>query len=113
VRSVDPEFPAPGSMFEHTQGLPKVGVKDTTSSVDCDPARCLELDARARPLLVTGVRWMLQGDGGRRTHLTMLEWPKAGLVPTLIPDLLFAAQLQLRNAESIRRLKNLAERRSG
>jgi hypothetical protein len=38
----------------------------------------------------------------------MLEWPKYGLVARLLGPL-FVPSLQVRNAETLRRLKNLSE----
>lgn len=107
-RKVDASYPEPGSTLHHTQGLPKVGLKDTTSVVDSDAPLDLELEVRIRPLAVNGVRFTLRPDGSGRTHLTMLEWPKRGPVARLLGPL-FVPALQLRNAETIRRLKKLSE----
>ena len=57
---------------------------------------------------VNGVRFILRGNGNGRTHVTMLEWPKSGVVARLLGPL-FAPALQLRNAETLRRLRNLSE----
>jgi len=107
-RKVDPEFPQPGSTMHHTQGIPKIGLKDTSSVVDSDPPSDLELEVRIRPFAVNGVRFLLRGDGNGRTHVTMLEWPKSGPVARLLGPLMVPA-LRLRNAETLRRLKNLSE----
>jgi uncharacterized protein YndB with AHSA1/START domain len=107
-REVDPTYPEPGSTLHHTQVVPKVGLKDTTSVVYCDPPYELELEVRIRPLAVNGVRFLLRPDGHGRTHVTMLEWPKYGAVPHLLGPL-FVPALQVRNAETIRRLKKLSE----
>ncbi len=107
-RKVDPEYPQPGATMHHTQGLPKVGLKDTSTVVAADPPRDLELEVRVRPFAVNGVRFELRSDGNGRTHVTMLEWPKYGLVNRIMGPL-FVPALQLRNAETLRRLKNLSE----
>jgi hypothetical protein len=111
ARKVDPTYPEPGSTLHHTQIVPKVGLKDTTSVVDSNPPEDLELEVRIRPLAVNGVRFILRPDGRGRTHVTMLEWPKYGVVARLLGRL-FVPALQLRNAETLRRLKNLSEQPS-
>jgi hypothetical protein len=108
-RRVDAEFPEPGATLYHTQVLPKIGLKDTSSVVSSTPREDLELEVRLRPFAVNGVRFTLRSDGNGRTHVTMLEWPKSGLVSRVMGPL-FTAALQLRNAETLRRLKNLSER---
>ena len=32
-RKVDPEFPQPGATLHHTQGIPRIGLKDTSTVV--------------------------------------------------------------------------------
>ena len=108
ARKVDADYPKPGATLHHTQGLPKVGLKDTSSVVDADPPKDLELEVRIRPFAVNGVRFILRSDGNGRTHVTMLEWPKSGVVARILGPLLVPA-LQLRNAETLRRLKKLSE----
>jgi uncharacterized protein YndB with AHSA1/START domain len=107
-RKVDADYPQPGATLHHTQGLPKIGLKDTSSVVDVDPPCDLELEVRIRPFAVNGVRFMLRGDGEGRTHVTMLEWPKYGLIARLMGPLVTVA-LQVRNAETMRRLRSLSE----
>jgi uncharacterized protein YndB with AHSA1/START domain len=107
-RKVDPTYPEPGATLHHTQAIPKVGLKDTTSVVDSDPPEHLELEVRIRPFAVNGVRFILRPSGNGRTHVTMLEWPKYGLVARLMGPL-FVPALQVRNAETMRRLKKLSE----
>ena len=106
-RKVDADYPKPGATLHHTQGLPKVGLKDTSTVVSSDPPRDLELEVRIRPFAVNGVRFILEPSNGR-THVTMLEWPKYGPVARLLGPLMVPA-LRVRNAETLRRLKNLSE----
>ena len=108
ARKVDATYPEPGSTLHHTQLLPRVGLKDTTSVVASDPVHDLELEVRIRPFAVNGVRFTLDPDGNGRTHVTMLEWPKYGIVARLMGPL-FVPALQVRNAETMRRLKKLSE----
>jgi uncharacterized protein YndB with AHSA1/START domain len=109
MRDVDPDFPRPGSAMYHTQGLPKIGLRDTSSVVSSDPPWDLELEVRMRPFLVNGVRFTLRAGGDTRTHVTMLEWPKYGIANRLLGPLV-VPPLRLRNAETLRRLRNLSER---
>jgi uncharacterized protein YndB with AHSA1/START domain len=106
-RKVDADYPKPGATLHHTQGLPRVGLKDTSTVVAADPPRDLELEVRIRPFAVNGVRFILEPDNGR-THVTMLEWPKSGPLARLLGPLMVAA-LKVRNAETLRRLKKLSE----
>lgn len=108
ARKVDGDYPKPGAVLHHTQVVPKVGLKDTSSVIDADPPNDLELEVRIRPFAVNGVRFILRGDGNGRTHVTMLEWSKSGLVARLLGPL-FVPALQFRNAETLRRLKKLSE----
>ncbi len=108
-RRVEGNYPDPGATLHHTQGVPKVGLKDTSSVVSSEAPCDLELEVRIRPFAVNGVRFLLEGDGNGRTHVTMLEWPKYGLAARLMGPL-FAPALKFRNAETLRRLKNLSER---
>jgi uncharacterized protein YndB with AHSA1/START domain len=107
-RKVEGDYPKPGATLHHTQGVPKVGLKDTSSVVSVDEPRDLELEVRIRPFAVNGVRFVLESDGNGRTHVTMLEWPKSGFAARLMGPL-FVPALQLRNAETLRRLKKLSE----
>jgi hypothetical protein len=108
ARKVEGPYPEPGSTLHHTQLVPKIGLKDTSSVVSSEAPRDLELEVRIRPFAVNGVRFILDGDGNGRTHVTMLEWPKYGFVARLMGPL-FVPALQFRNAETLRRLKKLAE----
>ena len=107
-RRVEGDFPKAGATLHHTQFLPKVGLKDTSSVVSSDPPSELELEVRLRPFAVNGVRFILRSDGNGRTHVTMLEWPKYGFMNRIMGPL-FVPALQVRNAETLRRLKNLSE----
>lgn len=107
-RKVDADYPKPGATLHHTQGVPKIGLKDTSTVVDAKPPEDLELEVRIRPFAVNGVRFILRPDGNGRTHVTMLEWPKSGIVGRLMGPLMVPA-LQVRNAETLRRLKKLSE----
>jgi uncharacterized protein YndB with AHSA1/START domain len=108
VEDHDPNWPAPGSSFRHTQGVAPLVITDTTSVVSADPPRRLELEARVRPFLVVRIVLELEPNGAG-TSVTIDEWPVGGLLelPLKIPP---GPQLiQLRNKEALRRLRRLAE----
>lgn len=109
IRDVEGAWPAPGSLFHHTQGVPKAGLKDTTSVVQSTTPERLLLEVRARPVIVARVEIVLQAIG-ERTHVQLAERPVGGFLARLdgrpLDRMLF-----LRNAESLRRLKRLCESR--
>jgi uncharacterized protein YndB with AHSA1/START domain len=111
VRGAEPDFPAPGSTFHHAQGMRPFIVEDTTTALAADRPHRLSLLVRVRPIMIGRVDFeLIPVDGG--TRVRMHEQPIAGLVAPLhnpLLDLVFKA----RNAESLRRLKRLAEERAG
>jgi hypothetical protein len=108
IRYADPDWPAPGSEFGHTQGVYGVGVKDTTAVVAAERPRTIVLEARFRPFAVNKVELRLSpsGDG---TKVVMTEYPTGGIAAPLHNPLMELA-LKLRNVEALRRLRRLAER---
>ena len=107
VRHADAGFPARGSKFGHTVGIGSVGVKDTTDVLETEPPRRLVLRAKARPLGMATVRITLapEGSGTRLTIDEVLDGGLGGLVPRVFTD----PVVKLRNTESLRRLKRIAE----
>ena len=108
VRDWDADFPAEGARFHHTFRMGPLPIRDSTSILEIDPPRRLLLRARARPTGIAHVSLDLEArDGG--THVSISEWPVEGLAARLhnpLQDKL----VQIRNVESLRRLKRLAER---
>jgi uncharacterized protein YndB with AHSA1/START domain len=108
IRDAEGGWPSEGATFHHTQGIPRVGLKDTTSVLESDPPNYLCLCVRARPVVIAKVELRLT-PAGAGTHVEMTEAPVGGwLAPIHNP--LFDLGLKIRNAESLRRLKRLAER---
>jgi len=106
----DHHWPQPGSRFGHTQGKWPLLIKDETESIASDPARRLELVAKARPVLVARVIMNLQRqDGG--TRVVMEEKPEAGIAAPFLRLPPGRAATRWRNRHSLRRLKELAEAR--
>jgi uncharacterized protein YndB with AHSA1/START domain len=107
IRTADPDWPEPGSAFGHSVGLPPLVLKDETRVVRSRRPEMLELRAKARPLPSARVTMHLER---RRsgTLVTMVEDP-ANWVLNLLAGPLGHAAIRVRNAESLRRLKALAE----
>ena len=110
TRHVTGRWPEKGSRFHHTQGFFGMGLRDTTEVIDSKRPSRLVLEIRMRPLLVGRVELSLDqhGDG---TWLTIRESPFAGLAGRFGGPLL-EPLLVLRNIESLRRLRRLAEQRA-
>lgn len=109
IRDADPAFPAPGARFHHTLGVGPLAVRDHTEVLACEPPHLLRLRARARPFGAAVVTLKLTP---RRagTEVTMVEDPSGCTKPLwLLPATHVFGRL--RNFESLRRLKQLAERR--
>lgn len=107
MRSVDPEFPAKGSGFDHSVGLTDpLTVDDRTESLGAEPNRHLALDVHVGPFEAR-VDFALEPAVGGRTKLTFTERPLgafAAITPLLRPT------LHARNATSVSRLRRyLAE----
>ena len=107
IRAADETWPTPGSAFDHSVGRAPLVIKDDTSVVDSQPPVMLELRARARPLPTARITLHLQ-PYGRGTRVTMIEEPTSRVLAAVGGPLLHAAT-RLRNRESLRRLKALAE----
>jgi uncharacterized protein YndB with AHSA1/START domain len=112
IESWDPEFPAAGSKFNHTQGKAPLVIRDETNVVAADPPRRIELLAKARPLLIARVIIELRpaGDG---TEVTMEELAEGGLMAPLIRLPPGQKLTQARNKEALRRLAEHAEGAAG
>jgi uncharacterized protein YndB with AHSA1/START domain len=107
IRDADPNWPAVGSRFHHRVGVGPFKVNDHTEVVDVVPNERLVLHARARPVGTALVTLILKrrGDG---TYVTMRETagdPLSRLGINPLTDWL----VHLRNVESLRRLKRIAE----
>jgi hypothetical protein len=50
IRAADPDWPAPGTAFDHTVGTWPLKLADSTEVLAADPPRFLQLLAHAKPL---------------------------------------------------------------
>lgn len=104
TRRFEGRWPERGSVLHHTQMLL---IKDTTEVLESERPARLVLDARARPVVVSRVDIRVRPEsGGSRVELE--EHPTGGIVAVL-PRRLSDLLLHVRNQESLRRLKWLAE----
>lgn len=110
IRGFEGSWPEKTSLFHHTQGMWPLQIKDTTSVLEVERPRRMKLEVRARPLVVAHVELILE-PAGRGTRVTMIEAPVRGLLG-LIRNPLVDGMIHLRNVESLRRLRRLAERRA-
>ena len=110
IRDVAGVWPEEGATFHHTQFVPRVGLKDTTTVLASEPPSRILLCVRARPLVVGEVEFTLRANGSG-TEVTMIEQPVGGIAGP-IHNPVFDAGLRLRNAETLRRLKRVAESRT-
>jgi uncharacterized protein YndB with AHSA1/START domain len=110
VRDADQDWPASGSKFHHTVGLGPFEIEDHTESLEAEPPHRLKLRAKGRPLGTASVTIeMTPKDGG--TVVRISENPDGLFRPLgFLPALQVFSQL--RNAESLMRLEELALRQA-
>ncbi|HSD79761.1 MAG TPA: SRPBCC family protein [Solirubrobacteraceae bacterium] len=109
VRDADHGFPAAGTRFHHTVGWGPLQLRDHTLVLDAAPPHRLVLRAKSRPLGTATVVVEVLGDGRRGSRVTLIE--NAGdALTSLVFNPLTHLLVRGRNAESLRRLKRLAER---
>lgn len=110
MRGVDERWPGVGSRIRHSVGPWPLDVEDATEVVAVQPGRMLEFDARVWPTGGARVRLTLEPAGSGRTRVTMGEVFDRGPVRE-IPSAVQATMIRPRNAESLRRLADIAEHR--
>ena len=110
IRRFDPRFPAEASEFHHTLSVGPVPIVWDLSRVEeVVEGRRLVLRAQMRPMAVNRVAFTLRPvDAG--TEVEVEEYPIEGPA-ALLWNPAFEGLMWLRNAEMLRRLKALAERR--
>jgi uncharacterized protein YndB with AHSA1/START domain len=108
IRAADPEWPAAGSRFDHTVGVGPVKIDDRTTVRASERPHRLELLVRARPLTQAVVSLRMRAEDGG-TRIDMDENPADLRSRLVVFNPLTEPLVRLRNAESLRRLKALAE----
>ena len=110
IRAVDEGWPQPGAAFYHEVGGWPLRIKDNTKVRELVPPSRLVLEARARPAGIALVTLLLEERAPGCTIATIVEDPIAGPAK-LVPKPIMDAMTKARNAESMRRLRNLVEER--
>lgn len=111
IRDVDTGWPAAGTAFHHRVGVGPFTLADETTVVEIQRPRRLVLQAKARPAGTARITLELEPVGSSGTMVTLLEDP-GDLLTRLVFTPLTHLAVRLRNAESLRRLKRLAEQRT-
>jgi len=107
TRTIDPEWPQPGSRFAHQQGAGPLHIDDITVVRELEAPNRIVLEAKIRPLLTARVTLTLD-PLSRGTLITMDEVPIGGPVSRL--GRLLEGPLHVRNSRALRRLEGqLAE----
>ncbi len=110
IRDADNGWPAPGTRFHHTIGVGPLSVNDHTEALEADPPRLLRMRAKARPFGTAQVTLELTPSGGD-TFVRMTENPD-GLASVLALNPLVHVLTKVRNAESLKRLEQVARHRA-
>jgi uncharacterized protein YndB with AHSA1/START domain len=111
IRNVDADFPRAGSKLYHKVGPWPLSVKDESVVLECEAPYLLLLKVKVWPLGAGKVRFVLTPSSDSGTRVTMTEELTEGPLTAArnkINDLL----LHGRNMESMRRLEDLAIRRT-
>jgi hypothetical protein len=107
IRGADPDWPKVGSDFDHSVGVGPLRLDDETTVLDAEPPVMIKLLAKARPLPPATITFWLQPEGSG-TRVTMIEAPSHPLLSLLIGPIGHGL-LGLRNRETLRRFKEIAE----
>jgi uncharacterized protein YndB with AHSA1/START domain len=105
IRDWDDGWPAQGTRIHHRVGRRPLAISDHTEVLECSPPRRLVLRANARPLPPARVVIEL-AEHPAGTLVTMIEDPDVPLARHFVP---VHPVVRLRNGESLRRLRALAE----
>ena len=110
IRDADLSWPEVGSRFHHRVGFGLLRLNDHTEVLEADPPHRLVLRARARPLATAEITFLLSAhDHG--TEVTMIE-TAGDKLSRLVFNPFTDPLVHLRNVESLRRLRRMAEGRT-
>jgi uncharacterized protein YndB with AHSA1/START domain len=108
VRDVEEGFPQPGHSLHHSVGIWPLVIDDSTTVLQYEPLRFLQLRVRAWPTGEGQVEFVATDRDGN-CHLVMREQAVKGPAAA-VPESLTDPILHARNYETLRRLALLAER---
>jgi uncharacterized protein YndB with AHSA1/START domain len=108
IRDHDSKWPDPGTEFHHSVGFGPLVLKDKTVSLEAVSTRRLVMNVRALPV-GHGIVSLDLTESGSGTRVRMEELPAGGPAKLVAPAV--DPLIKLRNAETLRRLKKLAESR--
>ncbi|HEX5595985.1 MAG TPA: SRPBCC family protein [Micromonosporaceae bacterium] len=111
IRDVDDTWPQPGANLYHQAGPWPLSLQDKSTVLVCEQPHRLVLRAGVWPLGEATVSFTLRPVGAAGTHVTVMEDFTAGPLHwahTRLNDLL----LRQRNREALRRLADIATRKS-
>lgn len=111
IRDVDPPWPEPGGRIHHSVGAWPFLLDDTTKVLEYEPLQRLRLQLRVWPAGYGEVEFRATKTSDGCCRLVMTERATSGPI-ALLPERLADLMLHPRNAEALRRLKLLAEKRS-
>lgn len=107
IRRADPGWPAVGTAFDHKVGIWPISLSDHSEVVEARPTSHLKLLVKARPFSKAYVTLSLhQRAGGTRVEMDEVA---ADARSMLLFNPLTDPLIRIRNRESLRRLKALAE----
>jgi uncharacterized protein YndB with AHSA1/START domain len=108
IRDFDRSWPSPGTEFHHKIGIGPVAIRDKTVALESLAPQRLVMNVRVLPV-GHGIVSIELAEAGSGTLVRMEELPAGGPVKWVWPVL--DPLVKLRNAETLRRLKRLAESR--
>jgi uncharacterized protein YndB with AHSA1/START domain len=107
IRSIDPEWPAPGSRFHHRFGVAgPIAVDDFSRVLAVQPRSCLRLEVRARPAGRGEATFTVEALSPERCEVELHEVPIGVLTPARP---LLAPPTVQRNRKSLERLRAFVE----
>ena len=110
IRHVDPHWPAVGSRFHHALGSAAGELHDSSEVLERVSPEHIVLEVRFRPTGVARVAIDVTSDRDQSV-ITLSETPTSGPFACL-PRLVTDPVLAVRNALSLRRLRQVVERRA-
>lgn len=110
IRATEGAWPAVGASIHHRVGVGPLTIADSTSVEDAEANHRLVLRARVRPIGIARIVLTLEAADDASTHVVMEETAVEGPAAH-VPDAVLRPLLDLRNTETLRRLKQLAESR--